>query len=61
MSEHVYGVIKDAISGGYSAVLLGAVVVTAYQLQERAKRQKTPSKPEPQLSTYGRPLVKGGR
>ena len=52
-----YGVIKDVVSGGYSALMLGIVAVTAYQLQERAKRA---DKPKPQkLSAYGRPIVRG--
>jgi hypothetical protein len=54
-----FGVLKDIISGTYSAVLLGAVAVGAYRLQERAKRARRPQ-PQP-VSNYGRPLVKGGR
>lgn len=54
-----FGVLKDAIAGGYSAGLLGAVAVGAYQLQERAKKADQP-KPTV-LSTYGRPLIKGER
>lgn len=54
-----YGVIKDVVAGGYSAALLGAVAVGAYQWQERAKRKGQPKPVE--LSTYGRPVVKGGR
>ena len=54
-----FGVVKDAVSGGYSAVLLGVIAVTIYQLQERAKKADVP-KPDP-VSPYGRPLVKGGR
>ena len=54
-----YGAIKDIVSGTYSAGLLGAILIGAYQLQERAKRAK---QPQPQkLSGYGRPLVKGSR
>jgi hypothetical protein len=53
-----YGTIKDLVSGGYSAVALGAIVVAAYQLQERAKRADAP--PQPRVSSYGRPLVKRG-
>ncbi len=57
-----YGAIKDIVSGGYSAVMLGIVAVTAYQLQERAKKAKQKAaKPEPKISTFGRPLVKGER
>lgn len=52
-----YGVIKDLISAGYSTVLLVAVLVGAYQVQERARRA---ARPEPEvLSAYGRPLVRG--
>ncbi len=54
-----YGAIKDLVSGGYSAVVLGVIAVTAYQLQERAKRKDEP--PAPKLSAYGRPMVKGER
>ena len=54
-----YGVIKDAVSGGYAAGLLGGIVVGAYKLQERAKHG---GQPKPQvMSTYGRPIVKGSR
>jgi hypothetical protein len=58
-----YGVIKDIIAGGYAATMLGVVAVTAYQLQERAKKREardaglTPA----EVSTFGRPLVKGER
>lgn len=53
-----YGVIKDVVSGGYSALVLVVVAVTAYRLQERAKKADVP--PPPRFSTYGRPLVKRG-
>lgn len=54
-----FGVIKDAIAGGYSAAVLGATAFIAYRLQEGAKRG---DQPKPQvLSTYGRPVVKGDR
>jgi hypothetical protein len=52
-----FGAIKDIVSGTYSAVLLGAVAVGAYQVQERAKRKDAP-KPQV-LSPYGRPIVRG--
>ncbi len=55
-----YGVIKDVVSGGYSALMLGIVAVTAYQVQERARRPKT-AKAAERVSMYGRPLVKGER
>jgi hypothetical protein len=53
-----FGVVKDAVAGGYSAVLLGAIAVGIYQVQERAKKAGAP-KPQP-VSPFGRPLVKGG-
>ena len=52
-----YGAIKDIVSGGYAALMLGVVAVTAYQLQERAKRRGAPVPAK--VSSYGRPLVKG--
>ncbi len=54
-----YGVLKDAISGGYSAGVLGGVAVAAYQIQERSKRKGEPIPPT--SSVYGRPVVKGGK
>lgn len=54
-----FGAIKDAVSGGYSAGMLGLVAVVVYQWQERSKRARTEAKPQP-VSTYGRPVVKGG-
>jgi hypothetical protein len=53
-----YGVIKDVVSGGYSAVMLGIVAVTIYQLQERPKRKAAQAKSE-KVSSFGRPLVRG--
>ncbi len=54
-----YAAIKDAVSGGYSAGLLGALLVGMYKYQEW---KKTAGAPKPQkVSTYGRPLVKGER
>lgn len=53
-----YGVFKDAVVGGYAAGVLGAAAVTAYQLQERARRRGEPKPPV--FSSYGRPVVKGG-
>ena len=52
-----FGVLKDAIAGGYAATMLGAVLVGAYQAQEWSKRRGQP-KPTT-TSVYGRPLVKG--
>ncbi len=54
-----FGAIKDAVSGGYSAGALGAVLVGAYKYQEWTKKRGAP-KPQ-KVSTYGRPLVKGER
>ena len=54
-----FGVVKDAVSGGYSAVLLGAIAVTMYKVQEMGKKAGQP-KPQP-ISPYGRPVVKGSR
>jgi len=55
-----YGAIKDAVVAGYATTMLGVVLVTVYQLQERAKRQKT-APPRQLVSSYGRPIVKGDR
>jgi len=54
-----YGVIKDAVNGGYSAGALVALLVGVYQVQERAKRG--PAEKKAVVSDYGRPVVKGGR
>ena len=53
-----FGAIKDAVSGGYSAGMLGLVAVVVYQWQERTKKARTDTKPQP-VSTYGRHVVKG--
>lgn len=53
------GVLKDVVAAGYSTLVLIAVAVGAYQLQERAKR---PEQPKPEIiSGYGRPVIKGDR
>ncbi len=54
-----YGAIKDAVSGGYNAGMLGLVLVAMYQYQEW-KRKGRAARPQP-VSTYGRPIVKGER
>lgn len=54
-----YGVLKDAIVGGYAATMLGAILVGAYQAQEWSKRRGQP-KPAT-TSVYGRPVVRGTR
>ena len=52
-----YGVLKDAIVGGYAATMLVALLVGAYQIQERWKRR---GQPRPATtSVYGRPVVRG--
>ena len=56
-----YAVIKDVVAGGYSAALLGAIAVGAYQLQERAKKQATAPALPPKVSSFGRTIVKGER
>jgi hypothetical protein len=57
-----YAVLKDVVSGGYSATLLGAVAVGAYKLQERAKQQAAaPAEPPPRISSFGRTIVEGER
>jgi hypothetical protein len=54
-----FGVLKDAIAGGYSAGVLGTVAIVAYQVQERSKRAGQP--PPTTTSQYGRPVVRGSR
>lgn len=54
-----YGAIKDIVSGGYSAALLGAIAVGVYQIQERAKRG--PAQKPQKVSPFGRPIVEGDR
>jgi len=58
-----FAVIKDVVVGGYSATLLGAVAVGAYQVQERAKKKASaaPAAPAPKLSSFGRTIIKGER
>ncbi len=58
--EISYGAIKDAVSGGYSATMLGAVIVGMYKYQEWQKKGGAAARPQP-VSTYGRPIVKGGQ
>ena len=54
-----FAVIKDLIAAGFSTVVLIAVAIGAYQIQERAKEG---GRPKPQIvSSYGRPIVKGKR
>ena len=57
--EISYAVIKDAISGGYHLVMLGAAALFALQVQKiKDGRPAGAAKPEAK-SPYGRPLVKG--
>ncbi len=52
-----FGVVKDMIVGGYSTIVVLAVAVGAYRLQEGAKKA---DQPKPQVvSGYGRPIIKG--
>ncbi len=53
-----YSVIKDAVSGTYNLVMLGAAIVFAYKLQDWGKATSSAAAEEKQ-SVYGRPLVKG--
>lgn len=55
-----FAALKDAISGGYHMVTLGAAIVFAYKIQDFGKGKPAPAA-EPQLSPYGRPLIKGSR
>jgi len=48
--------IKDAVSGTYNLVVLGAAIVFAYKIQDWGK---TKPKAKEKKSVYGRPLVKG--
>ncbi|MDR9451018.1 MAG: hypothetical protein RI637_07370 [Acidimicrobiia bacterium] len=50
--------VKDAVSGIYNTVMLGAAIVFAYKLQDWGK-PKTGAAAEEKKSVYGRPLVKG--
>lgn len=49
-------VAKDAISGGYHMVMLGAAIFFAYKIQDFGKVKATT--PEAKVSPYGRPLTK---
>lgn len=50
--------VKDAVSGGYNTVMLGAAIVFAYKIQDWGKSKPGAGAKEKQ-SVYGRPLVKG--
>ena len=53
-----YAFIKDAISGTYNLVMVGAAIVFAYKIQDWGKK-KPETAGEDKQSVYGRPLVKG--
>ena len=57
--EISYAVIKDAISAGYHAVLLGGAAVLAIQIQKIKEGRPASAAPVEKKSPYGRPLVKG--
>lgn len=52
--------LKDAVSGGYHMVTLGAAILFAYKIQDFGKGEATPE-PAAKVSPYGRPLTKGSR
>lgn len=52
--------VKDAISGAYHMIALGAAIVFAYKVQDFGKTEDKPAA-DVELSPYGRPLVKGSR
>ncbi len=54
-----FAALKDAISGGYHVVMLGAAAIFALRVQQINKPRKVAEKPVP-VSPYGRPLIKGG-
>jgi hypothetical protein len=54
-----FAALKDAISGAYHVVTLGAAAVFAVRVQQLNKPRKVADKPVP-VSPYGRPLIKGG-
>lgn len=49
-------VLKDAVSGGYHTVMLGAAIVFAYKIQDFGKKPKASS--DDVVSPYGRSLTK---
>lgn len=55
-----FAALKDIISGGYHAVVIGIAVVFAYKIQDISKPQKAAEKTPTVMSPYGRPLVRGG-
>jgi hypothetical protein len=57
--EISWGVIKDAISGGYHLVALGGAALLAIQIQRMKEGRPAGAAPVEKKSPYGRPLVKG--
>ncbi len=51
-----FGVLKDAVSGGYSTMLVGVLAFAAVKLQAIGKPRPAE---KATVSPYGRPLVKG--
>lgn len=52
--------VKEAIIGGYVAVVTGVIAVTMYQWQVREKKRKAGPPPQP-VSAYGRPVSRIGK
>ena len=55
-----WAAVKDAISGTYNLVVLGAAIYFAYRLQGWGKDKPKAAEVE-ESSVYGRPLIKGSR
>lgn len=55
-----YSMIKDVISGGYHAVMLGGAAVFVLQIQKIKEGRPASAVIAEPKSPYGRPLVKGG-
>lgn len=58
--EISWAAVKDAISGTYNLVILGAAIVFAYKIQDWGKTKPKEAAVD-QTSIYGRPLRKGER
>lgn len=52
-----YAALKDIVSGGYHAAVLGGAIVFAYKIHDFGKPRKVEEKPQT-TSPYGRPLVR---
>jgi hypothetical protein len=57
--EISWGVIKDAISGGYHLAALGGAAVLAIQIQKMKAGRPASASAVEKKSPYGRPLVRG--